>query len=559
MSTSTRNGARFVLAAVLLAIPAAAAAAGEASLYTAGDPPRPLAGAGAAGCRAVEVDWRWWDWDWDGCRDEDRDDDWDDAWDDSWDEAWDEDWDDDRGRGRHYPRRRGGRIEFRFADADYDAVRLEGDFNDWLGDHMDYDADDEVWRLRVDLDPGRHHYRFRVEDGRDDWKAIDPSNPDACKLRGRGWVSILDLNERRRPRRPRWEGLRRARREFERSHEYHEVFVGYQRVDGWTLGLVPSFLTGRGFEPSAWGSVGYGLKSERWSAGVTVLQPLVPANRLWLKLDGYAGTDFTDRTGISDPENSLAAILFREDYRDYYRREGAAASLVCGAWRWLRLEAGARTDDFTSLERIVNWSLHSGVFRPNPPVDEGTLRAVFGAARLGTRHNHLELAYERCGDEVLEGDFAYERLAGALRGRLRLGRRQRVDVRLAAGGALAGALPVQRQFVLGGLGTVRGYDYQSLLVPAAAGGAAAPYGGQKMALANAEYTFTIDRDFDVFLFYDTGMAWEDREADVELDQLQGSAGLGVEIEDAGLHVTVAKALDGSGRDPVVMVRLQQMF
>ncbi|MBN2171016.1 MAG: BamA/TamA family outer membrane protein, partial [Candidatus Krumholzibacteriota bacterium] len=473
---------------------------------------------------------------------------------------WDDEWDDDHGgRGRFYPRRRGGRIEFRFADADYERVLLEGDFNDWLGDRMDFDEQGEVWSLRVDLDPGRHHYRFRVEAGRDDWKAIDPSNPDARKLRGRGWVSILDLSENRRPRRPRWESLRRARREFERSNEFHEVFVGYQRVDGWTLGLVPSFLTGRGFEPSAWGRVSYGLKSERWSGGVTVLQPLLAGNRLWLRLDGFAGTDFTDQTGISDPENSLAAILFREDYRDYHRREGVTASLVFGAWRWLRLEGGARSDDFTSLERTVNWSLHSGVFRPNPPVDEGSLRAVFGNARLGTRFSYLELAYERCGDDVMEGDFDYERLAGTLRGRLRLGRRQHLDVRLAGGGALTGALPVQRQFVVGGLGTVRGYDYQSLLVPAASGGAAAPYGGQKMVLANAEYTFAIDRDFDVFLFYDAGMAWEDRKADVELDQLKGGAGLGVEIEDAGLRVTIAKALDGSERDPVVAVRLQRMF
>jgi len=335
--------------------------------------------------------------------------------------------------------------------------------------------------------------------------------------------------------------------------------VGYQRVDGWTLGLVPSFLTGRDFEPSAWGRLSYGLKSERWSGGVTVLQPLLSRNRLWLRLDGFAGTDFTDQTGISDPENSLAAVLFREDYRDYHRREGASASLVFAARRWLRLEAGVRTDDFTSLERIVNWSIHSGEFRPNPPVDEGTLRAAFGCARVGTRFNYLELAYEHCGEDVFEGDFDYARVAGTLRGRLRLGRRQHVDVRLAGGGALSGALPVQRQFVLGGLGTVRGYDYQSLLLPAASGGAAEPYGGQKMVLANAEYTFAIDRDFDIFLFYDTGMAYEDRDADVELDQFRDSAGLGVEIEDAGLRVTVAKALDGSDRDPVVTVRLQQMF
>ena len=99
-------------------------------------------------------------------------------------------------------------------------------------------------------------------------------------------------------------------------------------------------------------------------------------------------------------------------------------------------------------------------------------------------------------------------------------------MRVKYGTALSGSLPNQRRYLVGGLGTVRGYDYQSLLTGDRPPGA---HGGQQMLLANAEITFDLDwsrlwersrhwdddrepadrrghRGLDLALFFDSGMA-----------------------------------------------------
>ncbi len=518
-----------------------------------------------------------------------------DDWDEAWERAWSredrepagaepEDWagedegeyDDEGDWERDWVRAEGGQVRFRYADEGYAAVALTGDWLDWAQLPMDYLPDEQCWALSLDLAPGRHHYRFIVRDAEGEWEAIDPANTEARRLDEGGWVSVLVTDGEADGDRERWreERLTRRRLRAELAHDAGaapfpcrerdceragalDASLAYQRVDGLVLGLAPRRLAESDFELSAQGLVAFGFESERWSAGLTLLQPLVPGQRLWLKLQGASGTAFAPRTGIGDTENSLAAALLREDYRDWFRREGAAFSLVGAAPEWLRVEAGLRSEDHESLRNTATWSVHSGRFRPNLPIDEGTLRSVFGSLRLGTPLNHLQLAWERAGEDVLGGDFSYSLAEVLLRSRLPLGERQHLDLRLKGGSNLRGALPLQRRYLVGGLGSVRGYDYQSLLV-SAPGGSAALYGGERMLLANLDYCVGLIDELDVFALYDAGMAWADRDADIELADLKDSAGLGVGSADAGLRLNVMRTLDGSD-ETVLELRLERTF
>lgn len=501
-------------------------------------------------------------------------DDWDEAWERAWsrnadDEATavevdvdvDTDWELDWSGEGHAP----GRVEFRYADEGYLGVALTGDWLDWERLPMVFSADTQVWTLSLDLEPGRHHYRFIVSEADGEWEAIDPANTQALRLDDRGWVSVLDIaggesGDWRREQDAGWRSRERARSELRReAPDEEDLDLVYQRVDGLLLGISPEHLGEADFEMSARGTLGYGFESERWSASLALLQPLVPGNRLWLRLYGVSGTSFAPRTGVGDLENSLAMAFFREDYRDWYRREGAAASLVAAAPDWLRVELGLRSEDHESLTNRSTWSVRHGHFRPNLPVDDGTLRSVFAGLRLGAPLSYLEFAWERAGEDVLGGDFHYSLAEATLRSRLPVGPGQHLDLCLKGGANLLGELPLQRRYLMGGFGTVRGYDYQSLLVPAIA--TPAPlYGGERMLLAKAEYGVELLDELGLFALYDAGMAWADRDADVQLDDLKDSAGLGIgfDSEDADLRLNILRTLDGS-EQTAVELRLERAF
>jgi len=508
---------------------------------------------------------------------------------DDWDEAWERAWsrearefefaEDEAGRREgegDWLREEGGFVHFRYADEGYADVELTGDWLDWDRLPMDFLPEERCWALSLALEPGLHHYRFIVRDEEGEWEAIDPANTEAQRLDEVGWVSVLvtggwDDGEREswREERATW---RRLRAELARDDGAPQfpcaeqrcdqdgtlgAYLDYQRVDGFVFGFAPQHLAESDFELSVQGLIGYGFESERWSAGLTVLQPLVPGQRLWLKLQVASGTTYAPRTGIGDLENLLAVALLREDYRDYFRREGAAASLVAAAPAWLRVEGGLRSEDHEAMRNTATWSVHSGRFRPNLPVDEGTLRSVFASLRLGTPLNHIAVAWERAGEDVLGGDFDFSLAEATLRGRVPLGEAQHLDLRVKGASNLRGALPLQRRFLLGGLGSVRGYDYQSLLV-AHPEGPQALYGGERMLLANLEYGFGLLDEFDLFALYDAGMAWADRDADIEFADLKDSAGLGLGSADAGLRLNIMRSLDGSD-ETVFELRLERAF
>ncbi len=491
-------------------------------------------------------------------------DDWDEAWERAWSregrsaETADADWpDDDESEGLWAPDE-DGRLRFRYADEGYRAVALTGDWLDWDRLPMDYLPEERCWTLSLELAPGRHHYRFIVRDEEGEWEAIDPANTQAQRLDDGGWVSVLVTGDLERGHWRREKATwRRLRAELGHREDGEDLTIDYQRVDGLLLGLRPEHVAEADFEPSAQGLVAYGFESERWSLGLTLLQPLVPGQRLWLKFEGLGGTAYAPRTGVGDTENSLAAVFFREDYRDYYRREGAAFSLVALAPDWLRVEAGLRSEDHAYMRNTATWSFHSGRFRTNLPIDEGTLRSVYGSLRLGTPLNHIALAWERAGEDVLGGDFDYSLAEAMLRSRLPLGEAQHLDLRVKGASNLRGALPLQRRFLLGGFGSVRGYDYQSLLV-ADPSGLQAAYGGERMLLANLEYRLGIFDELDIYGLYDAGMAWADRDAEMAAADLKDSAGIGLGSDDAGLRLNLMRTLDGSDQT-VLELRLERAF
>ena len=299
----------------------------------------------------------------------------------------------------------------------------------------------------------------------------------------------------------------------------------YNRVEGLFLGLGSEkryYWDGyRSY--NSYGSIGYGFKSKGWrgNLGLTrqfaVYDDETGSGHLFeIGVEGYRLTDSKDDWIIGVHENSAAAIFIHEDFRDYYERRGVA---VHAGWftqsedLTTQLQLEYRSDSYFSMEKRTEWSIFGGnkMFRENPPIDPGKMRSVVGSGGLSTLDKTVygpegwsiyataEVARRGFGSE-----FSFSQFVADVRRYQPLGRFDNVNVRVRLGTS-GGTVPIQKQFDLGGLGTLNGFPFKD------------ESGGNRMILGNFEYIVNGDflhdldfwpswilRNFNILLLADAG-------------------------------------------------------
>jgi len=196
---------------------------------------------------------------------------------------------------------------------------------------------------------------------------------------------------------------------------------------------------------------GYGWSSreEVWRAGIR-LGPVRVTHAREIYAFGSGGM----------PGNSVLAFLVGKDWNDWYRAEGWAAdvALRTGGISWT---VGGSIQDQESLANATDFTLFEddGAFRPNPRIDDGSVRWVHlalsgGDAELGRLGASAAVAV--AGGE-LGGDFSFDRYRAEVVARQRLWLGDEVKARL-TGGTVEGDPPFQSLHHLGGTRTLRGYD-----------------------------------------------------------------------------------------------------
>jgi hypothetical protein len=340
--------------------------------------------------------------------------------------------------------------------------------------------------------------------------------------------------------------------------------LDYNRVDLVRYGLWYQAQRPETLLPRIGARFEYATGRRRTLYGVQLEQPLAPPARLVLGVSMVRRTDHSDLQQVDDVENSLALLFARQDYRDYFEREGVGAYV---AWRvpdFSTVSVHMRGDQYRSLARarkVTSWFNRSRPLRDNPAVDEGEAhRALLRLERLAHRtertraglYHWIEL--ERAGGS-LGGDFDYTRALGDLRSVLRLSPAVTLSLRAVAGSALDGDLPRQARFTAGGVDGLRGHAFSEFV-------------GDQLLLLQAEYTVGLwaleSRDFGAGLqaiaFVDAGRAWSDRDGWTLGEQRMAvDGGFGLATAEDDLRVTFAKDLQEPGSDFVVQVRLQRPF
>jgi hypothetical protein len=160
--------------------------------------------------------------------------------------------------------------------------------------------------------------------------------------------------------------------------------------------------------------------------------------------------------------NNVRALMSGADERDYLRREGGSGGVSFEHTSGINLKVSYEAGRETSISTRSDFAFIGNMDQINPPVDEGTDRAV--VAELGldlTGRLRAQLRQRIAGGE-LGGDFRYNRTDITLDWRRFVIGRHELVARV-AGIVTGDCPPVQLLADAGGLSTVRGYERRTRL------------------------------------------------------------------------------------------------
>ncbi|MCX6830594.1 MAG: BamA/TamA family outer membrane protein [candidate division Zixibacteria bacterium] len=317
--------------------------------------------------------------------------------------------------------------------------------------------------------------------------------------------------------------------------------AAYNRVDGLLVMPEIAFQSEEKFMPKFYFKYGYGFASKRSVYQLGIEQKLFDYNQTKLGGSVYRLTKTEDDWISHGGENSLYAVLAREDFRDYYGAEGGNVYVEqsLGFAHTFRVEYSYESLSWLPAHTGL-WSLFGGdkrfrqnfssveAPRRNASVsdydkNEAVLKTSYVLNTVEDERGELARAgwvggvhYEHSSSR-LGSDFAFDRFIVELRRYQPLTYMQNFNVRLIYGGA-TGNLPLHRLFYLGGIRTLRGYDIKQFY-------------GSRMAMANCEYVVDFPRTIvGLALLFDIGKTG--RESDfLSKGEWRGDVGIGVRFDD----------------------------
>lgn len=368
-------------------------------------------------------------------------------------------------------------------------------------------------------------------------------------------------------------------KEFSEETHSSQMDFRYNRVEGVYLGGQlgkDRYRTLRWSDSPFFGFAGYAFSPKEFEYQIGLGKPFFEYFRFSVGAAYHRRIDTPDLWILSEEENTLSSFFLKEDFHDFYFREGGIGFINQWIGPSFKVGGGYQSEEWNALCRNTTWALFGGKkrFRKNPMMDEGFFRALWGHVILDTRSTskrnprgwYVQVEAEHAGDN-LGGDFHYDRILGDIRYYYsNLMKKEGIDVRLMWGSS-HGDLPWQKSFYLGGFSTLRGFPYKAF-----PNGWNSP-GGNRMILAQLEYRIWGKTEFGIFepwqmiLFTDAG--WVSR-AEAEADFLNGFEDLtwknvrhdvGIAISDRkqSFRIDVARRTDTGKKPYTVSFRIQRPF
>ncbi len=314
--------------------------------------------------------------------------------------------------------------------------------------------------------------------------------------------------------------------------------------------------------PFLFGTMSYAFSSRtlnyRAGGGVTSGENL----NLSYGLQIHRLTSVRDRDILLSNSEQFFRALWGTDFQDYYLREGAVMSLQ---WQPMNithaLGVSLLWEEHKSLENrmhfhLRNWSANPALTsQRNAKIHDGSMHSISLKYDFDNRGNttpkydleNRERASEWYNTFLVEhansaigSDFDFTRFLIHLRHYYLIGK-DRIDARLKVGFA-TDPLPFQRQFVIGGIGTLRGYSLYEFV-------------GNHGFLFNLEYVHSLGDDAFIVPFIDIGQVWYHLE---DIKHIQPKVNLGIGFQGGPFRLNLARSIE-EGRGYQVDFKWSRMF
>ncbi|SYZ73873.1 exported hypothetical protein [Candidatus Zixiibacteriota bacterium] len=346
------------------------------------------------------------------------------------------------------------------------------------------------------------------------------------------------------------------------------VMMYYNRVDGFAPYLGVRFMDEDSLLPKVEAYGGYGFAASRWRFHFGVEQTFLKTTPVTIGGSYYRKLESNDDWIISESENSILAVLAKEDYKDYFEAEGGYGFARITFFSKLSYEIGIQSEKYKWLNGHRRlWSIFGGSkrFPENFRSVVGPYRTIGMAEIDGKEITSIKtrVAYKPLMPDTLFG-FSYWSGSGELEWAPKGGgndfnfRRYNFQVKRhqvfnaqtgiiikAIYGGSDDYLPLERKFFLGGLGTLYGYDQKEFM-------------GTQFWMGGFDYGIRFPNSELVgWALYEVGQIAEapGKLGDAEFKH---SLGIGLSLNE-DIKMTIAKRLDRSGASPLIYVRFQQKF
>ncbi len=332
----------------------------------------------------------------------------------------------------------------------------------------------------------------------------------------------------------------------------------FNRVEGFTLLPSIKYEDIKGRLPKLSIGTAYAFTLKRWEYDFGVWHRFGKEIMPYFDIHLFQLAESSDKWMLTETENTIAGLFSKEDFWDFYWERGfrgEAGLYITDDW-----QAGATYDAsrISNLERTARKAIFGGKkkLRENWSTilpDSNDILAIPGdlkeaGLKLGydTRHDQAKPA--KAGATALlewektvgNSEFDYQLTTIDAKTFMPIASNQLLILR-AKGGYSDDKLPLFRRFFLGGIGSLRGYDYKE-------------FQGNRFAFLSADYVWRFfSSDFGAGVFLDSGKAASSGR-DFRSGQLKTDVGISFLIEDA-FRIDLAQRLDDLDRHPVVSARL----
>lgn len=229
------------------------------------------------------------------------------------------------------------------------------------------------------------------------------------------------------------------------------------------------------------GQLGYAFGLGEWMGRLGIGEYLFDG-RIGVLVEGHQQIMNNDKWRITPTENMVSSLLIHEDWYDWYRADGYGGSLIArlpfrhlGVRNNIQFQAKYVNEEHKAVGNNAEWSLFGGnkVFRDafviTPEQDVNIEYSLKIGTPLFAFHRYFTLYGRAAQTETLEGSyFEYKRQEAELSVFIPFHIRLGIGLYGRAGNVIStgtNGYGPQHRTELGGIGSLQGYGYKSILGP----------------------------------------------------------------------------------------------